>query len=153
MNSIYVLEDIIVPCAVCVVLPVLVVWLVFRSRNHMIDRKTEMVIKAMECGREIDPEALFSTGKSRKTIKMALVGKLQSGIILLLAGAGFIIAATFVEVNYALYIAGGIMLALGVGFIVSFFVGKKWMAPEIEAEQKKMLEQVPVQKQKNPSEE
>lgn len=152
MDSIYVLEDIIVPCAVCVVLPVLVVWLVFRSRNHMIDRKTEMVVKAIECGQAIDPDVFFSSGKSRKTIKMALLGKLQSGIILLLAGAGLMIAAPFVEFNYTLYI-GGIMLALGVGFIVSFFVGKRWMAPEIEAEQKRMLEQESVQKQKNPSEE
>lgn len=149
------IKEIIIPLGVCVVLPVLVVWLVSRSRKNDIDRRTEVMLKAIEHGQEIDPEAFSSKGKGRRTIKMALLGKLQSGIILFLVGAGMLIAAPFVEENTALYIVGGILVALGAGFLVSFFVGRKWMAPEIEAEQKQMLEQSKEHEpeQKNTSEE
>ena len=44
------------------------------------------MLKAIEHGQEIDPEAFSSKG--RRTIKMALLGKLQSGIILFLVGTG-----------------------------------------------------------------
>ena len=153
MDSVSIIDSIaqtIIPLGVCVVLPVLVVWLVSRSRKNDIDRRTEVMLKAIEHGQEIDPEAFSSKG-----IKMALLGKLQSGIILFLVGAGMLIAAPFVEENTALYIVGGILVALGAGFLVSFFVGRKWMAPEIEAEQKQILEQAKGQapEQKNPSEE
>lgn len=46
------------------------------------------MLKAIEHGQEIDPEAFSSKGKGRRTIKMALLGKLQSGIILFLVGTG-----------------------------------------------------------------
>lgn len=144
MDSIYVLDaikEIIVPCAICVVLPVLVVWLVFRSRKNEIDRKTEVMIKAIEHGQQIDLEAFSSRGKGHRTIKMSLLGKFQSGLVLLLIGAGMLFAAPFVEENPALYIVGGVLVALGAAFIVSFLVGRKWMAPEIEAEQKNSSEE------------
>lgn len=157
------IAQIIIPLGVCVVLPVLVVWLVSRLRKNDIDRKTEVMLKAIEHGQEIDPEAFSSRGKGHKTIKMALLGKLQYGLVLLLIGAGLLTAAPFVEENTALYILGGILVALGAGFLVSFFVGRKWLAPEIEAEQKQILEQSKVEsadgsrvqskEQKNPSEE
>lgn len=154
MDSVYVMDgikEIIIPLGICVVLPVLVVWLVSRSRKNEIDRKTEVMLKAIEHGQEIDPEAFSSKGKGHKTIKMALLGKLQSGLVLLLIGTGLLFAAPFVEENPALYIVGGVLVALGAAFFVSFLVGRKWMAPEIEAEQKQMLGQS--RTQENPSEE
>ena len=83
------LEDILVPLGICVVMPVMIVWLVFRSRNHTLDRKTEVMIKAIENGQEVDP-SLFSSvsadAKASKTLKMQLMSKLQGGIITLLIG-------------------------------------------------------------------
>lgn len=127
MDSVSIIDSIaqiIIPLGVCVVLPVLVVWLVSRSRKNDIDRRTEVMLKAIEHGQEIDPEAFSSKGKGRRTIKMALLGKLQSGIILFLVGAGMLIAAPFVEENTALYIVGGILVALGAGFLMSELQGK-----------------------------
>jgi hypothetical protein len=37
-----------------------------------------------------------------------------------------------------LYIGGGVFIAVGIAFAVVFFVGKKYLAPEIEAEEKKL---------------
>lgn len=117
MDSVSIIDSIaqiIIILGVCVVLPVLVVWLVSRSRKNDIDRRTEVMLKAIEHGQEIDPEAFSSKG--RRTIKMALLGKLQSGIILFLVGTGMLIAAPFVEENTALYIVGSHLEYVMAGF-------------------------------------
>ena len=77
--------EIIVPIGVCVVLPVMVVWLVFRSRNHIVDRKAEVLLKAIENGQDIDPEIFSTDNKSGRSLKMNLLGKLQAGIILVIS--------------------------------------------------------------------
>ena len=38
-------------------------------------------------------------------------------------------------------IAGGVMVAVGIGLFVSYFTGKKLMAKEIEAEENNLLKQ------------
>jgi hypothetical protein len=40
-----------------------------------------------------------------------------------------------------LYLAGAILLGVGIAFLISYFVGKKMLAKEMEAEQAKLLEQ------------
>jgi len=37
-----------------------------------------------------------------------------------------------------LYIIGGVLIAVGAAYILAFFVGRKYLAPEIEAEEKKL---------------
>lgn len=46
---------------VFVALPVLIVWLVNRTRQNETNRKTELLLKAMESGTPIDPNLLAST--------------------------------------------------------------------------------------------
>jgi len=38
-------------------------------------------------------------------------------------------------------VAGGVMLAVGIGLFVSFYVGKKMLAKEIEAEERAVSEE------------
>lgn len=127
--------EIIVPIGVCVVLPVMVVWLVFRSRNHIVDRKADVLLKAIENGQDIDPEIFSTDNKSGRSLKMNLLGKLQAGIILVIMGAGLFAGAIVVPGKDSLFIIASILLALGIGFCVAFFVGKKWMEAEIKAEE------------------
>ena len=56
----------------CVVMPVSIVAIVFRSRNHEIDRKMDVLLRSVENGQEIDP-ALFADARSRKTLNMRLL--------------------------------------------------------------------------------
>lgn len=119
--------EIIVPIGVCVVLPVMVVWLVFRSRNHIVDRKADVLLKAIENGQDIDPEIFSTDNKSGRSLKMNLLGKLQAGIILVIMGAGLFAGAMVIPGKDSLFIIASILLALGIGFCVAFFVGKKWM--------------------------
>ena len=130
--------EIIVPIGVCVVLPVMVVWLVFRSRNHIVDRKAEVLLKAIENGQDIDPEMFASDDRSKRTkrsLKMNLLGKLQAGIILVIMGAVLVAGAMVIPGKDSLFIIASILLAIGIGFCVAFFVGKKWMEAEIKAEE------------------
>ena len=48
------ITELLTALGICVILPVLIVWLVLRSRKHEVDRKTEVVLKAMEAGIPID---------------------------------------------------------------------------------------------------
>lgn len=135
--------EIIVPIGVCVVLPVMVVWLVFRSRNHIVDRKAEVLLKAIENGQDIDPEMFASDdrskNRSKRSLKMNLLGRLQTGIILVIMGAGLVACAMLIPGKDSLLIIASILLALGIGFFVSFFVGRKWMEAEIKAEENQAL--------------
>ncbi len=129
--------EIIVPIGVCVVLPVMVVWLVFRSRNHIVDRKADVLLKAIENGQDIDPEMFASDDRSKRTkrsLKMNLLGRLQTGIILVIMGAGLVACAMLIPGKDSLFIIASILLAIGIGFCVAFFVGRKWMEAEIKAE-------------------
>ena len=40
-----------------------------------------------------------------------------------------------------LYLAGAILLGVGIAFLINYFVGKKMLTKEMEAEQAKLLEQ------------
>lgn len=59
----YFLSTVLLPTFICVVLPVMVVWLVLRSRKNTIDKQTEIAIKAIENGTPIDPEFLLRKGR------------------------------------------------------------------------------------------
>ena len=88
-----------------------------------------------------------STEKKRPTgIKEDLLGKLTGGCITSLMGIAFLIWAfvgyyhpEFTDgrlFNRLAPVAGGVLLAVGIGLFISYFVGKKMLAKEIEAEEK-----------------
>ena len=61
------MRDIIVPIGICVVLPVMLVWLVTRVRRNEIDKKTEVMLKAIESGATIDSDLFKEAPKSLTT--------------------------------------------------------------------------------------
>lgn len=142
------LTEIIVPIFVCVILPVAVVAIVGRTKQNEINRKSEIMIKAIENGQQIDPE-LFKTPepkqKSPKTIKQDLLDKLTGGCITTLMGTAFIALGVLrasipgfgwrTVLNRWWLPAGGVMLAVGIGLLISYFAGKKILADEIKAEE------------------
>ena len=144
------MEDIIIPIFICVVLPVTIVWLVARTKQNETNRKAEIMLKAIENGAQVDMEQFNTTvkKKSPKTIKQDLLEKLSGACITTFMGVAFIAWAIIGYVNpdftegrlfnHLAPVAGGIMLAVGIGLFISYFVGKKMLAKEIEAEEKKL---------------
>ena len=141
------LEALLIPLGICVVLPVLIVWIIGRVRKNETDRKAEIMLKAIENGVAIDP-AVFKTPSKNKSIKKDLLDKLNGACITSLIGVAFLLifffgrewADNFFPTAFYL-IAGGVLLAVGIGLFVSYFVGKKMLAKDIEAEEKNLLEE------------
>lgn len=142
-NAIVNIIETLVPICVMCVLPIMVVWLITRARVKKNDQKMAVLVKAIENGVEIDPELLISETESSRNTKMKLIRKLTTGIVCFIIGVALLICPsldTFEDVAglQMLYIGGGVFIAVGIAFAVVFFVGKKYLAPEIEAEEKKL---------------
>ena len=74
--------DILMPLGVCVVLPVMIVWLVMRTRQNETNKKTEIMLKAIESGATVDTEFFKSQQRGQKTIKERLLGRLTGASIM-----------------------------------------------------------------------
>ena len=142
------MDKILVPIAVCVVLPVMIVWLINRTRQNETNRKTEIMLKAIESGATIDAD-FFKTQQDQKipkTIKERLLKRLSGGCICTLTGLalGAVGIANYIKWDGSMVndsatfpmIAGGVLLGIGIALIIVFFVGKKMLAKEMEAEAK-----------------
>ena len=143
MNGVIDLFETLLPIFVMVVLPVMVVWLVTRARLKKNEQKMAVLVKAIENGVDIDPALLVSETEGGRNTKMKLVRKLTTGVICAIIGLAVLICTQLdafdgVAGIQMLYIIGGVLIAVGAAYILAFFVGRKYLAPEIEAEEKKL---------------
>lgn len=143
MNGVIDLFETLLPIFVMVVLPVMVVWLVTRARLKKNEQKMAVLVKAIENGVDIDPALLVSETEGGRNTKMKLVRKLTTGVICAIIGLAVLICTQLdafdgVAGIEMLYIIGGVLIAVGAAYILAFFVGRKYLAPEIDAEEKKL---------------
>ena len=142
------MEDILILLGICVVLPVMIVWLVTRARQNETNKKTEIMLKAIESGATIDAN-FFKEKQGAKTIKERLLKRLAGGCIFTLMGVvftviGFVNKDMMTEIHMQPdsftipCIFGGIFFAIGIGLLIVFFVGKKMLVKEMEAEAKEI---------------
>ena len=124
----------------------MVVWLALRARQHSVDRKAEIMLKAIESGATIDPN-LLKPQTEQKSLKEKLLGRLTGACVTSLLGVAFLIGGlalnwnvSFVPIQTSLL--GGILLAIGIALFVTYFVGRNMLAKEIEAEEKALDEPV-----------
>lgn len=136
------LIEVLVPIAIVVVMPVLVVWLVMRARQHEVDKKTEVLLKAVEEGVQIDPAFFRNAGQKSKSVKGRLMGYLITAMITGIIG---LITSVAQIVFYSILglwdrgdgailmfvILSGILLAVGIAFFIVYSVGKKTYAKEL----------------------
>ena len=144
------MEHILIPLGVCVVLPVLIVWIIARTRKNETDRKAEVMLKAIEAGATVDMNQFNPEKKAPKTIKQELLEKLNGACITSLMGLAFLALSLWSEFGHGLPddlfmedllpVAGCVMLAVGVGLFISYFTGKKMLAAEIDAEEKNLYQ-------------
>ena len=143
------MEDIFIPIGVCVILPVMIVWLVMRAKQNETNRRAEIMLKAIEAGVPVDMEQFKPHKKAPQTIKQDLLDKLSGACITSLMGIAFLAFAilrtynpdfggSFMSFSRFLMPAGAVLLAVGIGLFIAFFVGKKMLAKEIAAEEKKL---------------
>ena len=144
------LGSFLVPIAVCCVLPIMVVWLIVRRNMNETNQRTQIVLAAIEKNPEMDIEEIMKKISPKpKLLKEKLLTKLLWGSLATLLGIGLIGLGAWLG-----YVGGGgtddpfvsvcfglIALGVGIAFLVNYFVGKKMLAKEIEAEEKRVTTQ------------
>lgn len=138
------LVQILVPIGVAVVLPIAIVAIVFRSALASERNRKEIVLAVLEKNPDIDVEQLMKNlKKSEKLIKEKLLARLEHGCACCLMGVAFMVLYFFLGVQGEDFITvvGAALIAIGIAFLVSYFVGRRMLAKEMEAEQQNMKQE------------
>ena len=138
------LVQILVPIGVAVVLPIAIVAIVFRSALASERNRKEIVLAVLEKNPDIDVEQLMKNlKKSEKLIKEKLHARLERGCGSCLMGVAFLLLYFFEFMGRTdlPLIMGPALIAIGIAFLVSYFVGRRMLAQEMEAEQQNMKQE------------
>ena len=131
---------------ICVVLPIVVVLLnTLKARNET-NKKTEIMLKAIESGATIDTDLFKTQLTPTKTIKEKLLARLTAACIVSAIGLSaimvMVIAAYIGSVQtdffFSIILFGAIILAVGIALFVAYFVGKRMLAKELKAEEESL---------------
>ena len=141
------MEDIILPIFMCVVMPVAIVWLVMRAKQNETNIMAEIMLKAIEAGIPLDPDFFKTQTRTlQKSLKERQLGWLTAACILIALGLGSIlVGAIIILINNWTYdtaptayslltFAGGLVLVIGIALLVVYFIRKRILAKELEAE-------------------
>jgi hypothetical protein len=142
MNA-YVLKDIINVIGICVLLPIVIVWLINRRKTNETNRRAEILLKAIEAGSTVDLN-LFKEQQKQKSIKEKLLDRLTAAWVTTLVGLPIIAFGISMycllehpsEGLLAIACIGSIIMAVGIALFGVYFAGKKLLATELEAEAK-----------------
>lgn len=137
------LFQILVPIACGCVLPIVIIWLNIRQRMNETNKRTQVVLAAIEKNPDMDIEELIKKiSPKKKLLKEKLLEKLLWGCITVLLGIGMIVCHIYVDITTnstsPCGFIGIILLAVGIAFFVNYRLGKKILAKEIEAEEKRV---------------
>lgn len=138
------LIEILIPIGVAVVLPVAIVAIVFKSALASDRNRKEIILAALEKNPNLDVEDLVKRmKKSEKLIKEKLLARLERGCLCCLMGMAFMVLYFFLGVQGEdlIVVVGAALIAIGIAFLVSYFVGRRMLAQEMETEQQNMKQE------------
>ena len=128
-----------IPITVSGVMPIAITALIARAYAKKSEHRMNVMIKAIENGADLDQNAIMGIKSKVKSTRMELVNRLGSGIMFTVLGLMFILSAAFGLSSFPSwgYYPGFPLLAVGIGLLVSFFYGKKYLKSQIEEEDKR----------------
>lgn len=130
-----------IPIAICFLLPVLIVAIVFAFKSYDVRKKTELVAKALEHGENVDTERLIkSLSPKKKSIRQKLYGRMTTGFVFSFIGVAIIVIGLMERSLEDFKLFGCFVLAIGLAYVASFFFGKYYLAKEIEKQDNKAEE-------------
>ena len=141
---------ILVPIAICCVLPIMLVWFSVRKKMNETNQRTQIVLAALEKNPGMDIEELMKKISHKPMLlKEKLLTKLLWGCLTTLLGIGLIglgawlgyVGGGGTDDPFASVCFGLIALGVGIAFLINYFVGKKMLAKEIEAEEKMLMDE------------
>lgn len=125
-------------------LPVAIVAIVFKSALASDRNRKEIILAALEKNPNLDVEDLVKRmKKSNKLIKEKLLARLESGCGSCLMGVAFLLLYFFLGVQGEdfIVVVGAALIAIGIAFLISYFVGRRMLAKEMLAEERYMNEE------------
>ena len=144
------LVAILVPIACGCILPIVAILSGVRKKINETNQRTQIVLAAIEKNPEMDIEELMKKiSRKPRLLKEELLTKLMWGCLTTLLGIGLIGFGIYLGANHL----GGtddpmtavgfglVSLGVGVAFLINYFTGKKMLAKEIEAEEKRLTVQ------------
>lgn len=139
------MEDILVPLGICAVMPVLIVWLVMRSYTRRNENQKEIITSALEKNPNIDIEQIVKSFQPKeKLIKEKLLTRLLWGCICTFCG---LLGIVFKLIGGESLLSDVLLIfvvifAVGVAFLINYFLGKKMLTREIEVEERKRQQEI-----------
>ena len=144
------MNDLLLALACGCVLPIVIVWLAIRSEMNKTNQRTQIVLAAIEKNPDMDIEELMTKmSPKNKLLKEKLLSRLLWGSIIAFLGIALLGFCTWggyiggMNTRDLLLqsLIGAVLLAIGIAFLINYYVGKKMLAKEIEAEEKKLTTQ------------
>ena len=129
------------------IVPIYYMWQSSRRKMNETETRRQIVLAAIEKNKETDVEDLLKKmAPKQKLLKEKLLSKLLWGGIIAFLGValiGFCVVQGIIGgmPNYSLQqfsLIGAVLLGIGIAFLINYYVGKKMLAKEIEAEEKKL---------------
>lgn len=117
-----------------------------KNRRHKVEEHSKLISQMIEkCeGANIDfkamAEMLNESDNKKKTTKMAVLKHLEYGALCSLVGLFVLLYGLFINPIDKAVIIGGLLLTIGVAFLIMFFVSKNYLKKEIEKEEKELAE-------------
>jgi len=117
-----------------------------KNRRHKVEEHSKLISQMIEKseGANIDfkamAEMLNESDSKKKTTKMAVLKHLEYGALCSLVGLFVLLYGLFINPIDKAVIIGGLLLTIGVAFLVMFFVSKNYLKKEIEREEKELTE-------------
>lgn len=133
------LENVIVPLGICVLLPIAIVWLAYRRKMNETNKRTEIVLAAIEKNSGVDVEEfLKKLNPPQKTMRENLLSKLQRGCVFLFVGIGCVgymvytacVANISEESILPMTIVSVLALSIGGANLITYFVGKNQLGKD-----------------------
>ena len=141
------LVAILVPLGCGMVLPIVIVSIISKRKMAEDMSRKEIILSALEKNPNVDVEDLMlKLNPPKKLLKEKLLKKLLWGMLSFFAGVGLIAAAIVIGIceeclSDPLYFTGMwgvILLAIGMGLLANYKVGRKMLAEEMDAELKNL---------------
>ena len=142
------LVAILVPIACGCVLPIFAIWMGIRKEMNETNTRTQIALAAIEKNPDMDIEELMAKiSPKKRLLKEKLLSKLLWGGIITFLGIALcafcVIAGYFGGANSAMIsqtiLFGLVLLGIGIAFLINYHIGKKLLAKEMEAEEKKLI--------------
>lgn len=146
-NVMYNFINALLPIGICVILPIIVVWLIIRERINRDNMRKDIILAAMEKNTDIDVEEMMKKlNGPKKLLKEMLLNRMLVGSLFCIFGVLTYIALAillsingFESITFTFFSCVAVpSIAIGLALLLNYYVGKKMLAKEMDAEEQNL---------------